>query len=104
MLFCAESPHSPFLSVPHQAAMLRASAGQERQVTLVSGFVCGGVLLAKSCAESHQPLSQAQSTASVADGADLSCTHRVDVQVEGSAAGGSSPGLWLQRVTSLISD
>ena len=69
------------------------------------GFVGGG-WVAKSCAESHQLFSQAQSMASVTDFvlADLSCTHRMDIQVEGSAAGGPCPGPWLQHVTSLISD
>lgn len=69
----------------------------------MSGYVCG---VAKSCAELQQLLSQAQSAASVTDVvlADLSCTRPIDVPVEGSAAGGSSPGPWRQRVTSLISD
>lgn len=84
------------------------STGGARKVSSIDEWVClgWGVFLTKSCTESHQLFSQAQSMASVTDVvlADLSCTHPIDVQVEGSAAGSSSPGPWLQRVTSLISD
>lgn len=72
----------------------------------MSGFARGVGFLAKSSTESHQLLSQTRSTASVAAVvlADLSCTHPIDAPVEDSAAGSSSPGPWLQHVTSLISD